>query len=115
MTNMSGSSPLQINIYDCNPTNFALSETYVELELLSPTYNVTWSQNALNPLCGSYIVTGDATLQPLLLISGLDIVVQTSTTGDFTGTLTLTRVNNPSMTATATLRVQIYDCSPIDF
>jgi hypothetical protein len=108
-------SSLQIIVYDCNPTNFGISVSLVELTRLGPTQTITWSQNALNPLCGTYTVSGDATLQPLLSISGQNIVIQTSTAGDFTGTLTLKRANDPSMTATTTLQIKIYDCSPINF
>jgi len=48
-----------ITLYNCQPTGFTLSATSVEIELLSPSQTVTWSQTTLNSLCGVYSVTSN--------------------------------------------------------
>ena len=71
--------------------------------------------NTVNALCGVYTATADSILAPMLVITGQNLAVQTSSAGSFNGTLTLTRNNNTSMKITTTLTILVYDCNPYNF
>jgi hypothetical protein len=112
-TSMQASVQFAVMIYDCNPTGFALSAPSISLELNSTANTLTWSFNAVNPLCGTYTVTSDTTKISNAVPSSL--VVDTSTAGSYTATLTLTRDSNTAMMATTSLPVSIQNCQPSGF
>lgn len=111
---MTITTTLQIQIYDCNPINFQLSNASVSLELLSLEKTVTWSYTQRHSLCGGYTVTSSNTA---LVQVGLaqTLTVLTPTANLSTVTLTLTRDSSISMQTTASLQVTIYDCHPTGF
>ena len=51
---MKATATLDVNIYDCHITGFALASSQVLVEFMGPSQPINWTYDPKDPLCGSY-------------------------------------------------------------
>jgi hypothetical protein len=107
---------MPVTMYDCKIKDFKISEARVTIIFASEggeRKRLSWVSGKLEPLCGDYTFTVEASSLSQVQIDKQDLYVSPSEQiGTKTINFTLTQDRNTSQNATASLRVITISCAP---